>query len=108
MNINELNKEELQEVTELYIKERDTMTWLCSFEEEWEWKYDSRYHWKSYKNSLTNSVKEAHTASYFSGGKCESCGELVLVDDCDCELPIAKNYRGNEYHCCEICYEEMR
>lgn len=33
MNINELNKEELQEVTELYIKERDTMTWLCSLEE---------------------------------------------------------------------------
>lgn len=80
MNINELNKEELQEVTELYIKERDTMTWLCSLEEFCE--------------------------SFIR--KCESCRELVLVDDCDCELPIAKNYRGNEYHCCEICYEEMR
>lgn len=80
MNINELNKEELQKVTELYIKERDTMAWLCSLEEFCE--------------------------SFIR--KCESCGELILVDDYYCELPIAKNYRGNEYHCCETCYDEMR
>ena len=78
MNINELNKEELQKVTELYIKERDTMTWLCSLEE-----------------FVENFIR-----------KCESCGKLVSVSDSDEDLKIGTNFKGESYHCCDNCYED--
>lgn len=54
MKIDELNKEELRKVTQMYIEERESQPWLCSLEEFCE-----------------SFVK-----------RCECCGELV-VSDCE-------------------------
>lgn len=78
MKIKDLNKEELQEVTKIYIKERHTAPWLCSLEEFCE-----------------SFVR-----------KCECCGELVVVDDGDKELPVYTNFKGEKCHMCENCIPE--
>lgn len=80
MKIKDLNKEELQEVTDMYIKERDMMGWLCSLEE--------------------------YCESYVR--KCESCGELVYLWDGNEDLPVGTNYRGEKYRSCPECYKESK
>lgn len=76
MKLNELNKSELQEVTKIYIEERDICPWLCTLEE-----FAERF------------VR-----------KCECCEEFVLVEDYD--LPIVTNFRGEKYHVCDECLKE--
>lgn len=79
IELNELTKDELYEMINLYIGEREWMPWLCSIEEF------CKYHVR----------------------KCEGCGEYIVIDGSDELLPIATNWRGNKYHVCEKCLEEM-
>lgn len=76
----ELNKEEKQEVIKMYIAEQNNLYDITTIEE------------------FTEGLVR----------RCESCGELVVVEEFFDELPVYENYRGESYKCCKECAEEMR
>lgn len=80
MKINELNKEELREVTDLYVKNRDSFVELYSLE-----------------NFCENYVR-----------KCECCGKFVVLDEFEEDLHLYKNFKGKEYKVCNHCLEEIK
>ena len=80
MDIKKLNKKDLQEIMNLYIKERPNFYWSCSFEEfcrDW--------------------VR-----------KCECCGEFVVLDGDEDDLHSYKNFKGEEYKICKECLEDVK
>lgn len=79
VKFSELTKEEIQEVTNMYIEERENLYDITSLEE--------------FVEGLVR--------------RCECCKELVMVDEFYSELPVMKNWKGEECHCCESCLEEM-
>lgn len=80
MKINDLNKEELQEIISLYIDTKDDFTWMCSLEEFCE-----------------DFVR-----------KCECCGKFVVVENGGDELPTLVNWKGDKYKACSNCIEESQ
>lgn len=78
IKMNELNKKELQEVTNLYVKERDNFCWLISIEE-----------------FVKDYVR-----------KCDACGKFVVVEDADDQLLEDTTWRCEHIHVCRECYEE--
>lgn len=72
-----LDKEELQKVIDLYIKERSNFVWLISIEE-------------FYNHYVRH---------------CECCNDLVLLEERDEELEIRETWRKEKLHCCESCCE---
>ena len=77
IKMNELNKKELQEVTDLYIKERDNYCDLITIEE-----FVEHY-----------------------VGRCDNCGKFV-VRDCSEDLLEDVTWRGEHINVCRECYEE--
>jgi Ca2+-binding EF-hand superfamily protein len=75
IKFNELTKEEIQEVTDMYIEIRDNLYGMISLEE--------------FVEQLVR--------------RCECCKELVLVDDYFSELEKRTMWNGKELYCCEKC-----
>lgn len=77
MKINEIEKNEWKEVLDLYFEEKG-----------------------KYGDSVTiEDVVE-------SMRRCESCGNLVMTDGVNDELPVCKTWKGEEVHCCDECFED--
>lgn len=86
MRYDKLNSKELKIAMDFYIKERDSIIDLISFEE-----YCDKY------------LRQ-----------CENCGKILSVDEPEDDLMIGTNYRGEKIKSCPECYkysneyEEMR
>lgn len=80
MKIKELNEKELQEVTNLYVKERDNFCWLVSIEE-----------------FVKDYVR-----------KCDACGKFVVVEDVDNRLLEYTKWRCEHIYVCQDCHDEER
>ena len=78
MKIKEIEKNEWKEVLDLYFEEK-----------------------KRCGDSVTiEDVLE-------SMRRCESCGNLVMTDGVNDELPVCKTWKGEEVHCCDECFEDI-
>lgn len=78
MTIENLNKVNMNIILQKYIDERESFKKLYSFDE--------------YINDFVRI--------------CENCGDIVIVNDGDMELPLCTNFKGEKFRCCDRCYKD--
>lgn len=79
INLKEMKGEKLQEIVNLYIKERKYFIWDITLEE-----------------FVEHYVRE-----------CECCANLVVLEERDVELEERTMWNGKVCKCCESCCDEV-